>query len=160
MAQALAEADFKTLAGVVMPSLREQAIQALHMHLNVMLPVEIRRNEVLSTAIPAEGLLILRDGDAGEPEILLSPLRYLYQHHVELEVWVQQADSVDRDEQFDQLLQRLGVALDSAGTLNDAVDLLHTGSPEFSTESIEGGATVKVATIPIFLEFNTRHPLA
>ena len=144
-----------------MPSQREAAISALHVHLSSALtPISVKRNEVLSTAIPSEGLLILRDGDAGEPEVLLSPLRYLYQHRVELEVWVQQADSGDRDEQFDQLLQRLGVALDSAGTLNDAVDLIHTGSPEFSTESIEGGTTVKVATIPIFLEFNTRHPLA
>ena len=140
---------------------REQAISALHSLLAEKLgTVLVRRNEVLSTAIPSEGLIILRDGDAGEPEILLSPLRYLYQHRVELEVWVQQARSTERDQQFDQLLQRLGVALDSAGTLNDTVDLLHTGSPEFSTESIEGGATVKVATIPIFLEFNTRHPLA
>ena len=144
-----------------MPSQREAAISALHAHLSAALtPILIKRNEVLSTAIPSEGLLIVRDGDAGEPEILLSPLRYLYQHRVELEVWVQQAQSSERDQQFDQLLQRLGVALDSAGNLNDAVDLLHTGSPEFSTEPIEGGATVKVATIPIFLEFNTRHPLA
>ena len=144
-----------------MPSQREAAISALHAHLSAaLIPILVKRNEVLSTAIPNEGLLILRDGDAGEPEVLLSPLRYLYQHRVELEVWVQQAQSSERDQQFDQLLQRLGVALDSAGTLNDAVDLLHTGSPEFSTESIEGGATVKVATIPIFLEFNTRHPLA
>jgi hypothetical protein len=144
-----------------MPTQRERAIQALYTFLKTALePMVLRRNEVLSTVIPAEGLLILRDGDAGEPEILLSPLRYLYQHRVELEVWVQQADSSERDEQFDQLLQRLGVALDSAGTLSDAVDLLHTGSPEFSTESIEGGATVKVATIPVYLEFNTRHPLA
>lgn len=140
---------------------REQAISALHSLLAEKLgKLVVRRNEVISTTIPSEGLLILRDGDAGEPEILLSPLRYLYQHRVELEVWVQQAQSTERDQQFDQLLQRLGVALDSAGTLNDTVDLLHTGSPEFSTESIESGATVKVATIPIFLEFNTRHPLA
>ena len=144
-----------------MPTQRESAINALYAHLSSALtPISVKRNEVLSTAIPNEGLLILRDGDAGEPEVLLSPLRYLYQHRVELEVWVQQAQSSERDQQFDQLLQRLGVALDSAGTLNDAVDLLHTGSPEFSTESIESGATVKVATIPIFLEFNTRHPLA
>lgn len=144
-----------------MPTQRERAIQALYTFLKTALePMVLRRNEVLSTVIPAEGLLILRDGDAGEPEILLSPLRYLYQHRVELEVWVQQADSSERDEQFDQLLQRLGVALDRAGTLSDAVDLLHTGSPEFSTESIEGGATVKVAIIPVYLEFNTRHPLA
>ena len=144
-----------------MASQREAAISALHAHLSAaLMPILIKRNEVLSTAIPIEGLLILRDGDAGEPEVLLSPLRYLYQHRVELEVWVQQPQSTERDQQFDQLLQRLGVALDSAGTLNDAVDLLHTGSPEFSTESIEGGATIKVATIPIFLELNTRHPLA
>ena len=140
---------------------REQAISALHSLLAEKLgTIPVRRNEVLSTAIPSEGLITLRDGDAGEPEVLLSPLRYLYQHRVELEVWVQQAQSSERDQQFDQLLQTLGTALDNAGNLNGAVDLIHTGSPEFSTESIEGGATVKVANIPVYLEFNTRHPLA
>lgn len=144
-----------------MPTQRESAINALHAHLSgALIPISVRRNEVLSTAITSEGLLILRDGDAGEPEILLSPLRYLYQHRVEIEVWVQQAQSSERDQQFDQLLQTLGTALDNAGNLDGAVDLIHTGSPEFSTESIEGGATVKVATIPVYLEFNTRHPLA
>ncbi len=40
--------------------------------------VTVLRNEPLPTKIPASGLLILRDGDAGEPEITLSPTRYHY----------------------------------------------------------------------------------
>jgi hypothetical protein len=38
------------------------------------LPATALRGEVLPERVPAEGLLILRDGEPGEPEVTLSPL--------------------------------------------------------------------------------------
>lgn len=45
-------------------------------------------NEALPEKVPAGGLLILRDGDPGEPETILSPLSYYWQHLASLEVFV------------------------------------------------------------------------
>ena len=63
-----------------MLSARETILAALYARLSV-LPAKVLRGDVLPERIPAEGLLILRDGEPGEPEVTLSPLRYHYQHH-------------------------------------------------------------------------------
>lgn len=42
------------------------------------------RGEVLPERVPGDGLLILRDGELGDPEVTLSPLRYHYQHRADL----------------------------------------------------------------------------
>jgi hypothetical protein len=36
----------------------------------------VLRNEVLPAKIPAGGLVIVRDGDLGEPEVTLNPVSY------------------------------------------------------------------------------------
>ena len=48
-----------------MASKREQVLGALHVRLEVSLSATVRRNEVLPERMPAEGLVILRDGDPG-----------------------------------------------------------------------------------------------
>ena len=72
----------------VVPTTRETVLAALHARLQSLAALTLR-DEVLPERIPATGLLILRDGQPGEPEVTLSPLRYHYQHRVELEVVVQ-----------------------------------------------------------------------
>jgi len=71
-----------------MPTYRETILAALHARLSA-LPATALRGEVLPERVPADGLLILRDGEPGEPEVTLSPLRYHYQHRAEIESVVQ-----------------------------------------------------------------------
>jgi transposase len=66
--------------------------------------------------VPAEGLLILRDGEPGEPEVTLSPLAYHYQHPAEIEAVVQGADRVAA---FDTLIASIGAALAADRTLGE-----------------------------------------
>jgi hypothetical protein len=68
-----------------MPTSRETILDALHARLSA-LPATAQRGDVLPERVPAEGLLILRDG---EPEMMLSPLRYNDQHRAEFEAVVQ-----------------------------------------------------------------------
>jgi hypothetical protein len=109
--------------------------------------------------VPDTGLVILRDGDAGEPEVILSPTRYVYQHRAEVEVLVQQADQAERDAALDTLLVAVGTALAADVTLGGKVDIAHPGSPELLQETIEGAPTIKAAVIPVFLEYSTLNPL-
>ena len=71
-----------------MPSTREAILAALLARLQP-LAAHVLSDAVLPERIPAAGLIILRDGKLGEPEVTLSPLRYHYQHRAELEVVVQ-----------------------------------------------------------------------
>lgn len=119
----------------------------------------VKRNEPLPTKVPEAGLIILRDGAPGEPEVILSPTRYVYQHRAEVEVLVQRADQAERDEALDTLLVAVGDALTADPTLGGKVDIVRPGSPELLQETIEGAPTIKAAVIPVFLEYSTLNPL-
>lgn len=58
-----------------MPTTRETVLTALHARLQPLAALTLR-DEVLPERIPAAGLIILRDGQPGEPEVTLSPLLY------------------------------------------------------------------------------------
>jgi hypothetical protein len=77
---------------------RETILQALH-GLPQTQPAPVLRGEALPERLPAAGLLILRDGEPGEPAVTLSPLRYHYQHRAEVEAVLQ--TGVGRDSAFD-----------------------------------------------------------
>ena len=49
---------------------RETVLQTLFALLQTISGPKVTRNDVLPEKIPPEGLLILRDGDPGEPETL------------------------------------------------------------------------------------------
>ena len=73
----------------------------------------VERNSVLPEKIPDGGLIILRDGDPGEPEQALGGFgSTYYQHAVEIEVYVEEGDAAARDAAFDALLQQIGAALE------------------------------------------------
>lgn len=67
----------------------ETILTALYVRLSALSATALR-GDVLPERVPAAGLLILRDGEPGEPEVTLSPLRYHYQHRAEIEAVVQQ----------------------------------------------------------------------
>lgn len=52
-------------------SKREQILSALFERLK-SLDITIKRNELTPQAIPKNGILILRDGKQGDPEVILS----------------------------------------------------------------------------------------
>lgn len=160
MAQAHPCADCEILERLTMPSIREQALQGLLLCLQTGLPnVSVRRNEVRTTAIPDTGLVVVRDGDPGEPDMVLSPPRYIYKHRADIEVCVQHADARQREADLDRLITQIGDVLDRAGTLDGVVDLLKASSPEFLTEPIEGAAALKATVVPVTLEYVTNNPL-
>ncbi len=102
-----------------MPTTRETVLAALHTRLQPLAAL-VLRDEVLPERIPAAGLIILRDGQPGEPEVTLSPLRYHYQHRAELEVVVQSTNG--RATAFDTLIASIGSVLEADRTLGGLCD--------------------------------------
>ena len=76
-----------------MPTPRETILVALHTRLSA-LPATALRGDVLPERVPIDGLLILRDGEPGDPEVTMSPLRYHYQHRAEIEAVLQGVEFV------------------------------------------------------------------
>ena len=138
-----------------MPTLRETILAALHARLSA-LPATALRGEVLPERVPAAGLLILRDGEPGEPDATLSPLAYHYRHGAEIEAVVQ---GPDRDAAFDALCSSVGEALAVDRTLGGLCDWVEAEAPRPVDLPVEGAASLKAAVIPVVLHYATADPL-
>ncbi|MCW3782133.1 acyl-CoA transferase [Defluviimonas salinarum] len=157
-----------------MPTHRETILAALHARL-ATLPATVLRGAVLPERVPAAGLLILREGEPGEPEVTLSPLAYHYQHRAEIEAVVQgEARSAqqmqgssgplqgtnDRDSAFDTLCASIGAALATDRTLGGLCDWVEAEAPRPIDLPVEGAASLKAAVVPVVLHYSIADPLA
>lgn len=138
-----------------MPTLRETILTTLHARLSALTTTALR-GDVLPERVPLEGVLILRDGDPGEPEVTLSPLTYHYQHRAEIEAVVQGAD---RDAAFDTLCASMGMAIAADRTLGGLCDWVEAEAPRPIDLPVQGAASLKAAIIPVVLHYTTADPL-
>ena len=138
-----------------MPTTREAILTALHAVLET-LPATALRGEVLPERLPFAGLLILRDGDPGDPEVTLSPLAYHYQHRAEIEAVVQGGN---RDAAFDTLITSIGLVLTTNRTLGGLCDWIEAEAPRPVDLPVEGAATLKAAVVPVVLTYSMDDPL-
>lgn len=140
-----------------MPTARETILAALYARLQPLASL-VLRDEVLPERIPATGMIVLRDGQPGDPEVTLSPLRYHYQHRAELEVVVQAPNG--RANVFDTLIAAIGTALDADRTLGGLCDWVEPEAPASVDLPIEGAVALKAAVITVLLHYTTTGPLA
>ena len=141
-----------------MPTPRETILAALADLLRTVPHVPVLRGEVLPERIPPSGLMIMRDGNPGEPGVTLSPVMYHYQHRAELEVIVQAGE--ERDARFDRLMGRIGAAIAADRTLRGRCDWVEAEAPEPVDLPVEGGTSFKAAVVPLLLHYSTADPLS
>ena len=138
---------------------RESILQALFALLKTITDATILRNEALPERIPDGGLIILRDGDPGEPETLLSPLSYYWQHRALVEAVVQKGDQAARDLALDSLYRKISLAIAGDRTLGGLCDRVMPQAPDSNVLAGEGSPQIKGAIIPIELIYVTADPL-
>jgi hypothetical protein len=139
----------------------ELVLDALKALLEAVPAVVVERNSVLPEKIPAGGLIILRDGDPGEPEQALGGFgSTYYQHAVEVEVYVEEGDAPARDAAFDALLQQVGSTLEADPTLGGLAFGLTYGRPEPSIDPIAGAPAIKTATLTATVDYESDAPLS
>jgi hypothetical protein len=139
----------------------EQVLDALKALLESVPGATIDRNSVLPEKMPDGGLIILRDGDPGEPEQALGGFgNAYYQHAVEIEIYVEQGNAAVRDSAFDGLLQQIGAALQADPTLGGLAFGLTYGRPEPAIEAVAGAPALKSATLTVIVDYETNTPLS
>ena len=139
----------------------EQVLEVLKALLETVPDAIVERNSVLPEKIPDGGLIILRDGDPGEPEQALGGFgNAYYQHAVEIEVYVEEGDAAARDAAFDALLQQIGAALEADLALGGLVFSLTYGRPESAIEAVTGAPAIKTATVTVTVDYETDAPLS
>ena len=143
-----------------MQSMREQVLSALLGQLQVIPLAVVKRNEALPQAVPAGGLVILRDGDPGEPDVTLNPRSEFYSHRAEIEAFVMQPVGGGGEVALDALLAELGIVLAAERSLGGLAENLYWSAPETSVLAIEGAAPILVGRIFVTIEYLVGDPLA
>ena len=138
-------------------SKREDVLAALFIQLAGVGGATVARNMSLPTRIPAAGLVILRDGTPGEPEVSLSPLTYHYEHEATVEVIVQ--GQATQDSVFDAICVAIGLRLASNRTLGGLCDWLEGAAPDPTEIITEGGEPMKGAAVTVTLTYSTTNPI-
>jgi len=138
----------------------EQILEAIKALLEAVPGAQAGRNTVVPEKVPAGGLVVLRDGDPGEPEQALGGFGgAYYSHAIEIEVYVEEGDAAARDAAFDALVQGVGTALDADPTLGGLAFGMSFGRPEIDTEAVAGAPAIKTGTITLTVEYEADSPL-
>ena len=145
-------------------SVKETALTNLQARLATITgPTVGERNKAIPwDTIPANGLIVLRDGEVGEPvEVTLSPTKYAYEHRAEVDVLVGGKTPALRDAALDLALTKIDTAVAADRKLSGAVDYVRTMAPEENEEVLEEGAEdLKGVIVPIMLHYETTNPLS
>lgn len=136
-----------------MTSKREQVLSALNDQVRRVPEAVVKRNEALPQVVPAGGLIILRDGDPGEPDVTLNPRTEFFSHHVEIEAFVTQPVGGGGESVLDALLAAIGIALAVDCGLGGLAENLYWSAPEVSVLTIEGAAPILAARITVTIEY-------
>lgn len=138
-----------------MPSRSEIVLRALEAALAGALPTgaKLLRNSFLPERIPGAGLAILRDGDPGEPEALMSPPSWYYEHRAEIDIVVDRASPAARDLALDALKVSIGAAIARDRTLGGVCDYAVGEAPTTIDLPIDGAEGLKAATITVVLAY-------
>jgi hypothetical protein len=139
-------------------SRREQILTALLQRLQSGLAT-VRRNEVLPERVSGEGLVILRDGDPGEPDITLNPRTEFYSHRVEIEAYMARDPAGGGEAALDTLLGAIGTALRIDPSLGGLAENLTPSAPETGALAVEGAAPILTARLIVTVEYLVSDPL-
>ncbi|MEZ5762808.1 MAG: hypothetical protein R3D69_00185 [Xanthobacteraceae bacterium] len=143
-----------------MSSKREQVLDAIKSLLSSALPnADVRRNLAKPERIPPGGLVVIRDGDPGEPEVMLSPLVYVYSHRIPIELAAYETSSQSPEQVLDGMLGAIGVAVSGDRTLGGLCDFIEAQAP--STDDVEtaGARAGRWADAAIVAVYGTPDPL-
>ena len=143
-----------------MTSKPEQVILAVLALLETLSSAKVERNSGVPERIPAGGLIVLRDGNPGEPDMALGGFGgAYYSHGVEIELYVEEGDAALRGAAFRTLVQAVGVALESDPTLGGLAFGMTYGRPEIDTEAVIGAPAIKHGILAVTVEYETDSPL-
>jgi|SRR5581483_516928 len=143
-----------------MTSRREQVLDAIKTLVATALPsAEVKRNLDKPERIPPGGLVIIRDGDPGEPEVLLSPLTYVYAHRVPVEIAAFSSGMLTREQALDQMLSAIGAAVAADRTLGGLCDFIEPEAPTSDDLETAGAISGRWADTAIIANYAISNPL-
>jgi hypothetical protein len=127
----------------------EAALEALAAALDAATSASVIRNSDRPEAVPADGLVVLRDGAQDIEDESMSPLRYHIEHVAEVVI------HADDEGTRDFVLADLSAALVADRTLSGAVDFLEVRAVSFEPADFDGAEAARGALMPVALHYTT-----
>lgn len=143
-----------------MTSKREAVLGAVRALIAGALPAaDVKRNLAKAERIPPGGLVVLRDGEPGEPGVTLSPLTYHFEHRIPVEIAVNETAGTPREQALDTVLQAVGAAIAANRTLGGLCDWIEAEAPATDDTEALGSTPVRFALLTIVAAYATADPL-
>ena len=114
---------------------------------------KVVRNESMPTRVPSGGMVIMRDGDPGDPLVTyLGRPRELehWAHPVEIEIYVQAPDA---ETMIYSIADDVGAAFRSDPGLSGLAESVRISAPEIDVIENEGGARILAALVRATVEY-------
>ena len=143
-----------------MASKRETVLVAVKALVAAALPgADVKRNRSKAERIPPGGLVVIRDGDPGEPEVSLSPLTYLYSHRIPLEIAAYENATLTREQVLEAMTGTIGAAVMANRTLGGLCDWIEAEAPVTDDIKALGALPGRFADLAILAVYATTDPL-
>lgn len=110
------------------------------------------RNAAFAMRVPAGGLVILRDGDPGDPTVIIGrpvPIE-IYEHAAELELYVRRPED---ESQLYGMIDAASAAITSSQTLRDLVQYVEVAAPLVESIEDDGGDAIIAALVIVKLGY-------
>ncbi|MDR7232293.1 hypothetical protein J2X45_003399 [Caulobacter sp. BE264] len=136
---------------------REAILAAVETLLQSAVPLSsVSRDEVKADEIDPAGTFVVFDGDPGEPEIDLSPLRYTWTHRIPVSVGARGGDPRGL---LDTVLKSVGVAISANRTLGGLCEWLDAEAPSPDPLEAPGTEVHRWTDLIIIATYATTSPL-
>lgn len=139
-----------------MTSKTETILQALATLVEGAVNAKFERNASVPEKIPADGLVILRDGNPGLPDEALGGFgNAYYEHEVEIEIYVADGAQNSRDGLFDTIITQIGAALETDPDLGGLIFGMSYARPDVTVEIVPGSHAIKSGVLTLILDYET-----
>jgi hypothetical protein len=139
-----------------MTSKTETILQALATLVGEAVNAKFERNASVPEKIPADGLVILRDGNPGLPDEALGGFgNAYYKHEVEIEIYVADGAQNSRDALFDTIITQIGAALETDPDLGGLIFGMSYARPDVTVEIVPGSHAIKSGVLTLILDYET-----
>lgn len=139
-----------------MTQTRDGALDALQTVIAAAIAAPAKFYRDPEATIPAshDGVVLMTDGDPGQPEAILSPLSYAWEHQVNFEI---AATGENRKATIEALIAKFEPALAADRTLGGAVDDARvTLAPDIHEYPVDGAEQERSAVLFVQLSYTTQ----
>ncbi|MCG7350030.1 hypothetical protein [Sphingomonas sp. ACRSK] len=109
--------------------------------------------------VPPNGRVVVRSGEPGEPEVDLCPPVYHYDHRIPIEVDGYQTTARTGEEVIDEMMGRIGTAVEADRTLGGLCDWLEPTVPNTDDIYVEGANPARGGDFDLVASYSTTSPL-